>query len=133
MSHGFTKHQRRWILGRDNWVCALCGSATMLHVHHIVPQRWARVVLGWSAEQINTPYNGVTLCARCHVGPSRHCIHPDMMRARRLYPYDRESYKLVFGYRDMLCSEKIPYWNTKFDSFLAKTAAQRSLIYGQPW
>ncbi len=139
---GFTARQRRWIIDRDSGECVRCGSRESLHVHHVVPQRWARTVLNWSEKQINAPHNGITLCAACHVGhPPEHyrCIHPDILAAKKLYWYDRESYKKAFGARDFLCMIQKPYWNTEYDTFFAELAARRTLTYARlsqelpPW
>lgn len=130
---GFTPEQRHWIRDRDGNRCVLCGSKKELQVHHVVPFRFATLVLGWSVERANLPTNGATVCSRCHIGKkSRHpedSIHPDTETARRLYSEDRNSYIKMQRDRDKLCRNRQLYWNPVHDFDLAVSACINSLRF----
>lgn len=128
---GFTKKQREWFLQRDghrcmfrwknasgNWV--RCAETVGLQIHHIVPRGWARENLGLEFE-VNSPYNGITLCKVHHVGwkmgrDFQNCVHTDNETARLAFKHgNRSAYRQMHDYRVGLCRKGNPYWNTRFD------------------
>ena len=50
------------IIQRDRFMCQLCGNASDLEVHHIIPKSNQISPLEW----INNSFNVVTLCKDCH-------------------------------------------------------------------
>lgn len=127
-SDGFTEPQRQWILNRDGRVCQLCGEESELHVHHIVPWRWAATVLMWTLERVNNPTNGIVLCKQCHIS-GRSAIHPDIQRANSSYKDDKTVYNKVFAARDELCRRQMPYWMVAHDNTMAVVAVMNTLRY----
>jgi hypothetical protein len=79
-----------------------CKRSKRLQIHHITPRSYASNCLHWIPEQINTPFNGITLCRVCHAQ-----IHN--------------------GKHDL---EKI-YWNQEFDDYLRNLAIERTLDFCQ--
>ena len=49
--------RRRYVLTRDKFMCAKCGSTESLHVHHIIPRK---------KHIDHSVINLITLCHRCH-------------------------------------------------------------------
>lgn len=116
----FTAKQKTFIRERDNNVCQFpdkhdcCGhagkplEARKLHVHHIIPQRYAQEV---GIEDPDYVENGITLCKNSHNGPLG--IHPDIAGVRT-----KSEFKKVFDRRAELLKEKKIYWNDKWDRLL---------------
>ncbi|HKY74097.1 MAG TPA: HNH endonuclease [Patescibacteria group bacterium] len=133
----FTDRQRQWFRERDEGKCQfptkvtkrkgeidsyeVCGSP-IDEIHHIVPQRWASLVLGWLWEQIDTGENGVGLCKKHH----RDFIHKDMASAVRWFWVDKKAIEKVLENRKRLCERGKRYWDTKWDSVLLHIAATRT-------
>lgn len=53
---------RKGILIRDKFKCIVCKNHNNLHIHHIIP-----VSSGIDIDQLNDPFNLITLCRRCHM------------------------------------------------------------------
>jgi hypothetical protein len=104
-----TKKQRLWIHIRDGWRCRFngCNSSAMLEIHHIVPSFYAKYILGWADQRINSPFNTITLCHFNH-----HIIHsvPKI-----------ECDIVVQEQRKKFLDER-PCWDTSFDDELSKRA-----------
>jgi len=131
----WTLKQREWFLRRDDHRCQFldiiggtpkqCGNKYNLHLHHIVPRRWAKH-LKWTKEQANAPTNGIVLCSFCHL----YKIHPDIgYLARKMYFYDETSYQKIEQWHDILTNEGIPYWWDIWDGILRRIATTRTRDY----
>lgn len=90
-------------------------------VHHIIPQRYARVVLQAPKEKVDQPLNGITVCQNSHVGTER-SLHPDQPKARRTYGQNKNSYQEMFDQRNELTQQGKPYWNRQYDRELREQA-----------
>ena len=124
----FTTKQRAFIRDRDNNVCQFpekhdcCGHAgkplemRKLHVHHIIPQRYALEV---GIENPDFVENGITICKNSHNGPQG--IHPDIAGA-----HTKSEFKQVFDRRAELLKDKKIYWNDKWDRLLHVIAVKNT-------
>lgn len=70
-----TQKTAKRVFSRDGSMCSLCGSCTLLVVHH----RVNRGMGGWKAA--DRPSNYLTLCAPCNSAIEAN--HPSAERARR--------------------------------------------------
>lgn len=132
----WTKKQREWFLRRDNGECQFvdfingepkkCKRKDKLHLHHIVPHRWAFKRLKWTEKEVNAPTNGIILCEFHHLK----CIHPDFgYIARKMYFYDPNSYKKIESWHDALTEVGVPYWWDIWDGILKRIAIVRTRLY----
>ena len=112
-----TRQQRLWIHMRDEWRCRFngCRCIERLEIHHIVPSFWAKYTLGWTDEEINSPFNTITLC---------HFDHYIMIHSMPKIEFDT----VVQNQRKKFLDER-PLWNTNFDDILLATAARRTEHY----
>lgn len=129
-----TSNQRKFILERDEYHCHFPIRYTdysyrpsrrtdKLQIHHIVAYRFAQEYLGWSVDQINSPYNLITLSEHYHIG----VIHPDIVVAKEKYRQgDKEAFNYCFSHRRKLCDEGKPYWFTLYDEVLTRIAKERT-------
>lgn len=124
----FTVKQKAYIRERDGNVCQFpekhdcCGHVgkpvemRKLHVHHIIPQRYAHEV---GIENPDFVENGITLCKNSHNGPQG--IHADISSA-----HTKSEFKQVFDRRAELLKEKKIYWNDKWDRLLHVIAVRNT-------
>jgi hypothetical protein len=124
----YTAKQKTFIRDRDNNVCQFpdkhdcCGhvgkplEARKLHVHHIIPQRYAQEVGIGDPDFVE---NGITICKNSHNGPQG--IHPDIAGVRT-----KSEFKRVFDHRAELLKEKKIYWNDKWDRLLHVIAVRNT-------
>jgi len=143
----YTKAQRDWLQKRDNFQCQFpikwtkegytpCGRTEPLEEHHIKPQRWSKDVLRLPEKKIDTPENGLTLCA-----PHHHVIHPDISLAKANYHKDKLSFQQCFQQRNTQIEQykrgevKRPkkYWNTTWDRVLSRIAKGRTRRMDTPF
>lgn len=132
-----TKKQRNWVIERDDNRCNFplhwtddsydrCGRRRLfneVHVHHIVPYSWASRRLGWEAEEINNPYNLITLCKDHHFA----YVHgTDMRDIFQQYRDNRQAYQIMFERRRRLTDQGIPYWDTQWDDVFKRIAEGRT-------
>lgn len=146
---GFTEKQRKWFLGRDGNRCMFrwkgangqwvrCKHTDHLQIHHIVPRGWARENLGLDFE-VNSPYNGITLCRLHHVGwlmgaNFADCVHTDNEIARLSFGKgNKQAYHEMHNTRVSLCKTGTPYWNTKFDWMFAGMAKKQTNAFNKPY
>lgn len=143
---GFTKAQRRWILERDGHQCSFktflegkgwvrCPNRTRLQVHHITPRGYYAFHLLGCGWDVNSPENGVTLCAFHHIGEGAqnkdkpYVIHWDVRLARRNYrgKGPNNSFEKM-KVRRMELNQKYgrPYWNTRWDGLFRLVATERN-------
>lgn len=136
----FTDRQRQWFRERDEDQCQfptkvkkkgreiasyeVCG-APIDEIHHIVPQRWASLVLGWLWPDIDSGENGIGLCKHHH----RNFIHKDMANAMKWYWIDHKAIEKVFEKRAELCKRGKKYWNDAWDSVLLHIAVTRTAAF----
>lgn len=132
---GFTKAQRLWIMERDGHQCAFmtynaaekkwvrCKNAAPLQVHHITPRGFYDYHLKGCGWDVNSPENGITLCAFHHVGEDTreedkpYVIHWDTRQARKAWRgKGSKSFEKMKENRMKLNQEQgRPYWNTRWD------------------
>ena len=132
-----TKKQRTWVLDRDDNRCNFpthyteqtydrCGRRrlfTQVHVHHIVPYSWASRRLGWEPEDINSPYNLISLCKDHHFG----FVHgTDMRDIFQQYRDNNQAFQIMFERRRRLTDQGIPYWDTQWDDVFKQIAEGRT-------
>ena len=113
----WTQRQKIWLLERDDYRCQLngCRNTKNLEGHHIIPATFAMAVLEWTKEQINSPFNGIILCGKCH--------RPKIHRGTVIkYTNKAKIYRQKF-------LDKRPYWNTAFDDIMKQTAKNRTTQY----
>ncbi|MCX7955963.1 MAG: hypothetical protein N2593_02580 [Patescibacteria group bacterium] len=110
----FSSSQKKAIKERDKNICQFpdphncCGGLDRsikernLHVHHIIPQRYAKYL------DIDPDFleNGITLCRNAHM-----IIHPDMKQIRN----KREFFNVINEREGKLKKGEI-YWNSTWDS-----------------
>jgi hypothetical protein len=137
----FNRKQKEWIRERDDNHCQFpvlwtnhgytpCGKEKYLQVHHVTPQRWARSVLKWPKDKIDSPDNGITLCSDHH----QNVVHnPDMPLAKANYHRDKKSYQKAFRRRDELIEEGKVYWNTAFDALFRRIVSARNKNFDKEW
>ncbi|MEK9179968.1 MAG: HNH endonuclease signature motif containing protein [Patescibacteria group bacterium] len=133
---GLTKSQRLWILERDGHQCCFmtynagtkkwerCRNKTHLQVHHIAPRGYYDAHYKGCGWDVNSPENGITLCAFHHVGDGAqntdkpYVIHWDTRQAKRYYRgKGSKSFENMRQRRVKLNRELgRPYWNTRWDS-----------------
>jgi hypothetical protein len=111
-----TKKQRLWIHIRDGWRCRFngCDSSAMLEIHHIVPSFHAKWVLGWTDQQINSPFNTITLC------------HPNHFMIHSVPKLECDA--VVQRLRKNFLHQRL-YWNTSFDDELSARAIELTELY----
>lgn len=121
----FTEKQKKEIRERDGG-CMFpekhpCnGKQKTLHVHHIIPQRYARAV---GIENPDFEENGISLCEYAH----QRLIHPDMAEALQAYRAgDKQAFKKAFEKREEILSERKTYWNTTWDRQLHTIAVRNT-------
>lgn len=125
----FTKAQLSWIRRRDGEKCQYPfqhDCVGPLHVHHILPQFWARVRLQldpWL--DVNIPENAITVCQAIHVGrldvkPDPHMLHPDHRLAlwRHHMEHDKEAFKKVSESHVQMTLQGLKYWYFELDDWL---------------
>lgn len=101
-----------------------------LQIHHIVPYRYAQVILNWDTESINAPENLITLSEHYHVG----VIHPDIFVAKEKYRQgDKQAFEYCFAHRRRLCDDGGIYWYNAYDDVLKKIATERTARYLQEY
>lgn len=62
---GFSERTRKIIMKRDFHRCLVCGIRKQdMQIHHRCPRRMGGTLDPW----VNSPANGVLLCAGCHQG-----------------------------------------------------------------
>jgi hypothetical protein len=154
---GFTKLQRDWVHERDETRCQMpilvigkngerywsrCGydKKVNLHVHHLVPRRWASTWIhgGWN---VNQSSNAIVLCAKHHVGRGLkgqelllNSLHPDIEVARIQHAAgETDAFGTMFNRRKQLCDNGQPYWNTLWDFLLQRIANERTEAFKKPW
>lgn len=124
----FTDRQRKAILIRDGHKCQApfphkCGGR--LEVHHCLPQRYSRVALGLTPEEIDRPENALTICQTFH-----RLIHPDLDSAIRNYKKilleGGNAFQQMSSAREELLKKHQVYWETKYDRLLLTVAYQRT-------
>jgi HNH endonuclease len=134
-----TTKQRAWVRDRDDNRCNFptswtehsydrCGRRHFveLHVHHITPYTWAARRLGWEPEQINSPYNLITLCKNHHFA----FVHgTDMREIFQQYADDKEAFAKMFARRRLLTDQGMPYWDTQWDQIFNIIAEGRTDRY----
>jgi len=126
-----TEKQRRWVIRRDGGRCQfidyVSGSCTYrkdLHIHFIVPPRWAKYHP--SEKQIISPLNLIVLCRYHHLK----CLHPDVGRtAQGMYHYTPDSYKIEEQKREALAKAGTIYWYAHWDDTLRKITEARTRHY----
>lgn len=148
-----TTRQRRWITNAWTQTVGLdcqmfnytekkgfcpCGRKEV-HLHHIMPKRYARDVLEWTREEINNPKNIIPICPRSHLGRGypremsldHHngepvdIIHTDIAWAFRNYkPEENNSFKRVMSGRNVLVDKGDEYWNPDYDFYLVERARE---------
>jgi hypothetical protein len=127
----YTDRQRKKILDRDDHQCQFpvggtldgerCGITEDLQVHHILCQM-AGAFLGLGREEVDSKYNGITLCKAHHTNT----IHTDMpmvwddwKKQKQAGVQKHDSFKKMQENRShILKDEGMPYWNTAFDTLL---------------
>jgi HNH endonuclease len=135
-----TDKQKNWVRDRDDNRCNFpthwtdssydrCGRRrlfTEVHVHHIVPYSWAARRLLWTPEEINNPYNLITLCKNHHFA----YVHgTDMRDIFQKYRDNKDAYREMFARRRKLTDEGIPYWDTQWDDIFKRIAEGRTDRY----
>jgi hypothetical protein len=137
---GWTPKQREWLLRRDNHECQFilldvkeprkCCQKKELHAHHIKPRHWAYERLGWTPEEVNSPENGIILCAMHHVG----LVHYDYgVMAKYMYRYNDQSYRVIATWHTALLKQGVEYWWKMWDNtfkIIARTRT-RDYLYSQ--
>lgn len=133
---GFSKGQRRWILERDGYQCSFmtydaakkewvrCSNKQKLQVHHVTPRGFYSHHLQGCGWEVNSPENGITLCAFHHTGEGAtdeqkpYVIHWDVRTAKIAYrrkwktnPFEKMKENRVF----LNTQQGRPYWNTRWD------------------
>jgi hypothetical protein len=133
---GWTAKQRQWLLRRDDRECQFilldakeprkCRQKNELHAHHIKPRHWAYEKLGWTAEQVNSPENGIILCETHHMN----YVHFDYgVMARTMYRWNDQSYKIVNIWHDTLMKAGVEYWWKMWDNTFKIIARTRTRDY----
>lgn len=133
MAMAFTAKQKEYLKSRDDYVCQAyklgiphdCNghpnmepSQRKNECHHIIPQRYARVI---GMETADFPENGILLCSNFH----QRTIHPDMRVALQKYRGgNKEAFHQVGIDRDALLNEGAIYWNPEHDRRLSTRAIQ---------
>ena len=116
---GYTKKQRDWFNRVYGEQCAFhefkrgvwrrCETTTKLHIHHILPTRWAkRWVPNFNRDR---PLNGILLCKRHHGW-----LHSDMTAAYAEYGKgNKQAFEEMIAKRDKLVERGEIYWQSQWD------------------
>lgn len=119
----FTRKQREWIRDeRDGGTCQFpeehrCKGR--LEVHHISPQGYLKRA-GVAPEDIDNPYNAITVCQEAH-----HKIHPDIAVARKM-GYTRDLFRKRFTLEGSIKKANGVYWNNAWDGRMRLIARDRT-------
>jgi len=151
---GFTKAQRTWILKRDKRRCSFmtydaaqeewvrCKNTKRLQVHHITPRGFYDCHLRGCGWDVNSPENGIMLCAFHHVGEGTldehkpYVIHWDTREAHRTYKGKGRgnSFERMKANRVEFNQKKgRPYWNTRWDWLFKLLVAVRNKNFRRPF
>lgn len=136
---GFTAKQRRWFLERDEHQCQFryfrngkwvrCRATRGLQIHHIIPRGWSKVHMP-KHFPVNGSLNGITLCARHHVG--RDSVHPDTHEAKMQYNRgNKNSFKDMMDKRKRKNQRGIPYWNTQWDWMFTRIVKKQTARFAR--
>ena len=130
------KAQKEWLRDRDERTCQypeahICFG--ILHLHHILPYRWAQEIEELAPEQINMPENLILLCENIHVGhdkapPDERTLHPDTRQAKWEYyhDHDKQAFHKMAERRNSLVASGIRYWYAGRDDKLRMIAIERT-------
>jgi len=152
-----THRQRKAILERDDYQSQMrhyseekgwhtSGDDKNLQVHHVTPQGWAKRVLNWPDDKIDSPRNLITVSEREHVGrrydgtltgDKDFVIHPDTRQAFREHRKgNKGAFKDMVEGRKAKVDQGDKYWNTDHDVEMKQTAIERTdnaAIRGWKW
>lgn len=116
----FSEAQKRWLKERDRNTCQLRGFKGIacdnkhLEADHVIPQRFAKVVLGMPDEEVDSALNGLILCRNHHRGHPD-SKHPDAHKAWYEYQGHTDGFIEMFAERDAKLERGEVYWNQDYD------------------
>lgn len=126
--------------------CEGCGGrGCTINVHHISPQRFSAVNLGWTPEQIDSPYNAISVFQCEHTGKMGNgqlvdpttdfVLHPDNITALENYRQGiTTAYQDMFALRNALAEAGETYWNTDHDAeMLEQVKLLTDNVVAQGW
>jgi len=124
---------------RREWV--RCKNTAQLQVHHITPRGFYNQHLRGCGWDVNSPENGITLCAFHHVGEGTqnkdkpYVIHWDVRLARRAYRGKGSKSFEKMKARRMELNQKYgrPYWNTRWDWLFELLVRERNKKFRRPF
>lgn len=124
----FSEKQRKAILLRDNNKCQAPfkhNCRGRLEVHHIIPQHYARTILGLTEEETDKPENALTICLNAH-----RIIHPDLdqilIHYHELVDRGMVPFRQLEDARGETLKQKKVYWDTQYDRLMLTLAFKRT-------